>query len=192
MRGATVPLVGSCEKDYISIHAPLAGCDEWAGFTTVGQCISIHAPLAGCDVRPSDHAGAAACISIHAPLAGCDALKSCRRTAASLFQSTHPLRGATAQMGVLYLYAEFQSTHPLRGATRPELHEPAPEGISIHAPLAGCDRRISNGSSSACDFNPRTPCGVRLELRDYQEDLFEFQSTHPLRGATARPTPCAS
>ncbi len=34
-------------------------------------------------------------------------------------------------------------------------------GISIHAPLAGCDQRCQGGRIGGGDFNPRTPCGVR-------------------------------
>ena len=34
--------------------------------------------------------------------------------------------------------------------------------ISIHAPLAGCDRYAEPQGHCPRDFNPRTPCGVRL------------------------------
>ena len=34
------------------------------------------------------------------------------------------------------------------------------------------------------NFNPRTPCGVRQGLLDESVLSQEFQSTHPLRGAT--------
>ena len=34
--------------------------------------------------------------------------------------------------------------------------------ISIHAPRAGCDRRMRVKSRRRAYFNPRTPCGVRL------------------------------
>ena len=34
-------------------------------------------------------------------------------------------------------------------------------------------------------FNPRTPCGVRRRLYNNPWAVFKFQSTHPLRGATA-------
>ena len=58
--------------DDISIHAPLAGCDEPAESQPVQvEDISIHAPLAGCD-RDFCRPAFAAPISIHAPLAGCD------------------------------------------------------------------------------------------------------------------------
>ena len=38
---------------------------------------------------------------------------------------------------------------------------PAIDDISIHAPLAGCDQTALNALGYDCDFNPRTPCGVR-------------------------------
>ena len=36
--------------------------------------------------------------------------------------------------------------------------------ISIHAPLAGCDDTSAASITATTDFNPRTPCGVRLTL----------------------------
>ena len=94
----------------------------------------------------------------------------------------------------------------MRGATEPRSDARRADGISIHAPLAGCDgygdfpastRRISIHaplagcdcirSSSAgfgSDFNPRTPCGVRLSQLRHEPGEYGFQSTHPLRGAT--------
>ena len=101
-------------------------------------------------------------ISIHAPLAGCDPRLDADRRA-QRFQSTHPLRGATRRGLVFWCPASiFQSTHPLRGATLIRQVPRVVEQISIHAPLAGCDRLRT--------FGYRQPLG--------------FQSTHPLRGAT--------
>ena len=57
----------------------------------------------------------------------------------------------------------FQSTHPLRGATYYKRVSIWQEIISIHAPLAGCDCDIMANILTRTDFNPRTPCGVRLE-----------------------------
>lgn len=34
-------------------------------------------------------------------------------------------------------------------------------------------------------FNPRAPCGARLLASREVENIFEFQPTRPLRGATA-------
>ena len=102
------------------------------------------------------------------------------------FQSTHPMRGATVLLaGSPGAAAAFQSTHPMRGATA----------------------RTASPTSADGNFNPRTPCGVRL-FRAVQDDLLSmisihaphagcdikksrpaggphrFQSTHPMRGAT--------
>ena len=65
---------------------------------------------------------------------------------------------------ILALIKNIQSTHPVRGAT-------------AHA--AGMDLRKPN-------FNPRTPCGVRLLSNIGDGAIKLFQSTHPVRGATWR------
>ena len=56
--------------------------------------------------------------------------------------------------------------------------------ISIHAPLAGCDKGFFDAISPFNDFNPRTPCGVRHGKALPPLFAYIFQSTHPLRGAT--------
>ena len=56
----------------------------------------------------------------------------------------------------------FQSTHPLRGATLRVNHDFPVIQISIHAPLAGCDKKPPSTSGTPRNFNPRAPCGVRL------------------------------
>ena len=231
LRGATIRNCLSERLCFISIHAPLAGCDEVLRpfvprekdfnprtpcgvrllqqyFLPQKRIISIHAPLAGCDcnilpsaftlrdfnprtpcgVRPlsrflmwtslsfqSTHPlrGATVLgragdrlfdISIHAPLAGCDAFVWLRKNLPHEFQSTHPLRGATRFQGVCRLDGAFQSTHPLRGAT------------------TGCTAR----SSSGCYFNPRTPCGVRLndDVADAQGAQISIHA--PLAGCDLR------
>ena len=127
---------------------------------------------------------AALAISIHAPLAGCDTSLALTLAVRMAFQSTHPLRGATLTTSVQMVRQRCQSTHPLRGAT----YGCGPEAdwlqISIHAPLAGCDRSTSRRTHSPRNFNPRTPCGVRPGQPCATLDLHGFQSTHPLRGAT--------
>ena len=57
--------------------------------------------------------------------------------------------------------------------------------ISIHAPLAGCDTSAPGAPGHATHFNPRTPCGVRRPKRCAKGNPQQFQSTHPLRGATS-------
>ena len=81
-----------------------------------------------------------------------------------LFQSTHPLRDATVNsMYYIFNFFLFQSTHPLRDATEKAVYndrlaidfnprtpygmrrrtlviDSIDWGISIHAPLTGCDQ----------------------------------------------------
>ena len=58
------------------------------------------------------------------------------------------------------------------------------QGISIHAPRAGCDQRVPFRLRETPDFNPRTPCGVRHHHGGFTGGAAIFQSTHPVRGAT--------
>ena len=82
-------------------------------------------------------------------------------------------------------YITFQSTHPVRGATESGAASALREGISIHAPRAGCDSDGVALRRERIDFNPRTPCGVRRQNMGKFTVIPEFQSTHPVRGATA-------
>ena len=126
--------------DRISIHAPLAGCDQqhYVGYITHRAFQSTH-PLRGatcisiCGAMPHS-------ISIHAPLAGCDQLVPSSRHAVTHFNPRTPC-------GVRH-----------GGIARVR----APGAISIHAPLAGCDTSTCKRWRSNLHFNPRTPCGVRL------------------------------
>ena len=79
----------------ISIHAPLAGCDEAHLYLARRKKISIHAPLAGCDAKFF------ADIPIYDtnfnPRTPCGVRRNTITisSAEDIFQSTHPLRGAT-------------------------------------------------------------------------------------------------
>ena len=123
--------------------------------------ISIHPPRAGWDCSSSP-ANGIELISIHPPRAGWDrrSLSPCQNT----YISIHPPRagwdtGRTMERGMRY---GFQSTHPVRGGTK-----------------------ISSAvSSTLCDFNPPTPCGVGPRLPALLHQHSEFQSTHPVRGGT--------
>ena len=78
----------------------------------------------------------------------------------------------------------FQSTHPVRGATSHRGDAPDRQSISIHAPREGCDQRTTgrahihrisiHAPREGCDPCWSTAYGMRVE----------FQSTHPVRGAT--------
>ena len=146
----------------ISIHAPLAGCDDRTRRHKDKEAISIHAPLAGCDLRDlpemwkasyfnprtpcgvrqrgeTGHAGTDK-ISIHAPLAGCDKSGRCWTLGKSNFNPRTPCGVRHGGEAVKAQANKFQSTHPLRGATFCSVRVYCGLHISIHAPLAGCDR----------------------------------------------------
>ena len=116
LRGATLRREVAGNRQRISIHAPLAGCDACKpeGIRFCSKFQSTH-PLRGATGRFWEYAEL------------------------YRFQSTHPLRGATRRTIELWHWKKFQSTHPLRGATRSEARDAEIQCISIHAPLAGCD-----------------------------------------------------
>ena len=191
----------------ISIHAPLAGCD--ASPTPSPLPSRNFNPRTPCGVRRSRGGCGARWETYFNPRTPCGVRPLSTVMLAKIFgfQSTHPLRGATsrcrtrarrsrhfnprtpcgvrrlsdAQLGRLY---KFQSTHPLRGATFEPLRVVLRVEISIHAPLAGCDGAGRCGMVEIYHFNPRTPCGVRHVDIMIVGGIVEFQSTHPLRGAT--------
>ena len=78
------------------------------------------------------------------------------------FQSTHPSRGATNSTINIIVAVYFNPRTP-RGVRQRKTAGTTGNGISIHAPLAGCDRK---------ELSERAMRG--------------FQSTHPSRGATCR------
>ena len=136
-------------------------------------------------------------------------LRNRKRTANGFqFQSTHPLRGATGYILSHCALPTISIHAPLAGCDIYGLFVDFVTIISIHAPLAGCDRASPPRPSGRKYFNPRTPCGVR---RTSPSGVFcmsyfnprtpcgvrplplcratstpSFQSTHPLRGATAQ------
>ena len=84
----------------------------------------------------------------------------------------------------------------MRGATYQLIYQAVQRSISIHTPHAGCDSCQNLSVRPRINFNPHTPCGVRPNLGVLDvEELLEFQSTHPVRGATLdnkQCRPCSS
>ena len=178
LRGATEQVLFDCQELFISIHAPLAGCDS----------VATYIPSSTLDFNPRTPCGVRR--------AACD-----MRYDILGFQSTHPLRGATSGSWQGIYHSQFQSTHPLRGATEELTAQRADLDISIHAPLAGCDSRphrtnrrcyISiHAPLAGCDpriphhvreqrhFNPRTPCGVRPQTAEIIRRLGNFNPRTP-------------
>ena len=123
------------------------------------------------------------------------------------FQSTLSMRGATFIGTIIGVSAVFQSTLPMRGATcssvrahrardhfNPRSHAGSDVArivrqphipISIHAPHAGSDGRYHARRRTIVHFNPRSPCGERQVIAQETVTNDLFQSTLPMRGATA-------
>ena len=123
-------------------------------------------------------------ISIHAPRAGRDSISSLLYAALKYFNPRAPCGARRHQLRQTALVDQFQSTRPVRGATRCLCSGCNSAHISIHAPRAGRDCHCPWTGAETQNFNPRAPCGARLD------DAFAgiagqlFQSTRPVRGAT--------
>ena len=124
-------------------------------------------------------------ISIHAPLAGSDQTVAWSRQRPSDFNPRSPCGERQFLIGNFFVKFGFQSTLPLRGATGTVYQHGKLLFISIHAPLAGSDQTVAWSRQRPSDFNPRSPCGERQFLIGNFFVKFGFQSTLPLRGATA-------
>ena len=79
----------------------------------------------------------------------------------------------------------FQSTHSLRSATKVPGHQR--QGSFRFNPRTPCGVRLEgqDPSTATRSFNPRTPCGVRRKPTVLKTFFRKFQSTHSLRSATA-------
>ena len=126
------------------------------------------------------------------------------------FQSTRPMRGATPRSRRRRPPRKaFQSTRPMRGATVAISHPPhLPADFNPRAPC-GARRPALRRRRRWKHFNPRAPCGARPPTADEIAAAIEisihaphagrdpgrhapprpleiFQSTRPMRGATAK------
>ena len=147
--------------------------------------ISTHAPLAGRDPISARSGIATEIFQPTRPLRGATSMTPLRFSGFIIFQPTRPLRGATIRRSSSYLRPyKFQPTRPLRGATVSSEEQQPRHNISTHAPLAGRDLSTCASSVFSSDFNPRAPCGARLQRKIHLYLYIIFQPTRPLRGAT--------
>ena len=123
-------------------------------------------------------------ISIHAPRMGCDPQAARCRSVCTHFNPRTPYGVRLKKTCMRQSRLSFQSTHPVWGATLAVINAFCAVCISIHAPRMGCDRFAPRSLSATLHFNPRTPYGVRPALGDMLQVSEEFQSTHPVWGAT--------
>ena len=94
------------------------------------------------------------------------------------FQSTQPMRAATnPSFSYCLIRYRFQSTQPMRAATKYLYAAAGPATISIHAAHAGCDKSKEPPPVLPDNFNPRSPCGLRLP-QGFTWDFFLDISIH--------------
>ena len=132
----------------------------------------------------------------------------------SAFQSTCPMRGTTVSNHASRRSRYFNPRAPCgarrftglpaRDAGQISIHVPHAghdtvrkaekdiSDISIHVPHAGHDPLRYPQTCLFCNFNPRAPCGARLNDRPDDPDDDLFQSTCPMRGTTSVDTPTGS
>ena len=169
--------------EFQSTH-PLRGATFHVSLDLLARFISIHAPLAGCDGNPSQGWKPCHEISIHAPLAGCDGGNKIIAAADLNFNPRTPCGVRRAKMGTFTENFRISIHAPLAGC------DAAPFLLSCHHihfnPRTPCGvrHRTRDWHAELDDFNPRTPCGVRHRRKRGCPEPERFQSTHPLRGAT--------
>ena len=147
--------------------------------------ISIHAPRVGRDHSPQLHCLAREHFNPRAP---CGARRHSRRRIchSMSFQSTRPVWGATRRRERLFCASLISIHAPRVGRDLPGWRNALTGRISIHAPRVGRDGRGQVDSDGCSDFNPRAPCGARQYLMVLISQLYPFQSTRPVWGATPR------
>ena len=147
----------------VSIHATLAGGDQYGVQFPENRFTFLSTPPSRVATRPSPASQRPYCVSIHATLAGGDPKVSTQCPKNLTFLSTPPSRVATPRppAGGRIPYC-FYPRHPRGWRPNAPTKQPAVVDVSIHATLAGGDHFLRRH---------RTRCGL-------------FLSTPPSRVAT--------
>ena len=179
LRGTTAfSASGSC-ADLFQSTCPLRGTTLGKELDVAVRTISIHVPLAGHDLTDSLYI-CESCISIHVPLAGHDTPLRCDINFRGSFQSTCPLRGTTRPQTRGRCAETFQSTCPLRGTTIPVAKSTSARNrFQSTCPLRGTTQLVLDVAEAIDDFNPRAPCGARLNANRYMRDSLHFNPRAP-------------
>ena len=148
--------------------------------------ISIHAPHAGRDLVNAQIALLEQ-ISIHAPHAGRDCFQLLMVTTVCDFNPRAPCgaRRIPRFPHRSHNY-NFNPRAPCGARRFKKMYDRVASGISIHAPHAGRDSHNQPYIRLNRYFNPRAPCGARPPTCQCGFQSQGFQSTRPMRGATAK------
>ena len=126
-----------------------------------GIVVSIHAPRAGRDSNDLWIDKYRKRFNPRTPQGGRQA-RFFSNIQAQKLQSTHPSRGATQLLFDFDRLFPVSIHAPLAGCDKALADHQMELVVSIHAPLAGCDRGLPSARRTRSSFNPRTPRGVRL------------------------------
>ena len=101
------------------------------------------------------------------------------------FQSTLPVKGATSSIKFFYLKISISIHAPCEGSDVLLVWVHNLDYISIHAPCEGSDAKSRYISITNSNFNPRSLWRERLVRVLLLNVIYSFQSTLPVKGATA-------
>ena len=144
---STLPVWGATDNNLInfqpgviSIHAPRVGSDSMMPLSALKT--RDFNPRSPCGERP------------------CPTLRKPRKPG---FQSTLPVWGATQHCRIQAEKKAISIHAPRVGSDKIGSSFKAVADISIHAPRVGSDEGYTLWRTAWYDFNPRSPCGERLE-----------------------------
>ena len=185
IRGATAGFQQLVHGHAISIHAPHTGRDRWGIRTQQRQQeFQSTRPIRGATIR---YPGSPRCKRYFNPRAPYGARRETlsKWRVIPAFQSTRPIRGATPHCPVLFpgsLCISIHAPHTGRDAAISGI-SPA-RTISIHAPHTGRDAKEEPPAVCSCTFQSTRPIrGATARCSGRSRELL-FQSTRPIRGAT--------
>ena len=101
-----------------------------------------------------------------------------RKRSKERFQSTSPVWRTTPTVSVSATYRQFQSTSPVWRTTQSRGRGGEEEKISIHVPRVEDDKIPQEKRNRSIYFNPRPPCGGRLE-RDIMDCMSRYFNPRP-------------
>ena len=186
MRGATLIFIIPIRCQEFQSTLPMRGATKVARRKTETKVFQSTLPMRGATTKCSLHSRFTS-ISIHAPHAGSDTSFNPIHHLFNNFNPRSPCGERRSRLMLLIYERLFQSTLPMRGATRCPWKGHGCYGISIHAPHAGSDGCDQKKRNPYQNFNPRSPCGERLQTVKRDAVATLFQSTLPMRGATITP-----
>ena len=141
MRGATGPINGRDVAGRISIRAPHAGSD-CKGFKTAEYKLKFQSAL---------------------PMRGATSQSLGNSLLSFDFNPRSPCGERPVPLVVPFSAPEFQSALPMRGATRQLDNRRARKRFQSALPMRGATTQTLKTLLNVFNFNPRSPCGERLQ-----------------------------